>query len=372
LDVEFTRVILGVCILLAVALLPVRKDSSSRYAFLSIMLGAATAIGLAALVLNLGDFVLDNPDEGIVKGQMEIMQRDQIAHVPKNLIVIEGSSQTLLGIDNAAVEEELRSSGYDATVVQLAADGGTHMERYTMLSRFAAEVMRHGLSLSPNTRLMLEVAPGYDMHPVRFFMENKDTLRGYYFADFANIAFAMHSMRIVNQQFDANNMASLAALSHDALVSTFKIGLLLQMRPFQDVDPLSSFQPMNAPKARYTFRKYDAQKYVRTPADDLDEASIDLTEYRTGRIADLFGSGITETDYFSVPTANNERMMRYAHSFCRWRASAPCIDATDPAIYEVLDSADDYYNRDHLSQSGAEIYSRYFAQQLISQAVVIK
>lgn len=371
-NIEFTRVLIGVAILLLIALLPVRKDSGSRHAFLSIALGVAIAFGLGALVLRLGDFVLDNPDEGMVKAQIEHMQQDQAGHVPRNLIVIEGSSQTLLGIDYGAIEAELRKAGYDATVVQLAADGGTHMERYTMLSRFAAEVGRHGLSFSPNTRLMLEVARGYDTHPVRFFMENKDTLRGYHFADFANIVFATRSMQIMHQRFDANDRAALAALAHDALVSTFKIGLLLQMRPFRDIEPLPSFEPMDAPRARYRFRKYDAQRYARAPAAALDQASIDMTAYRAGRIAGLFGTALTETDYFSVPTVNNEQTMRYAHSFCHWRGAAPCIDATDPSVYGMLDSPADYFNRDHLSHAGAQIYSSYFARQLIAQQVVVK
>jgi len=371
LNIELTRVLIGVVILLFIALLPVRKDSGSRRAFLGVALGIFIPLALANLVFYLGDFQLDNPDEGVIKAQIETMQADQAKGIPKNLVIIEGSSQTALGVDGASIERELRQAGYDTTVVTLAGLGGNHLERYKLLTRWAKEVKRHHLALSPNTRLLLEVAPGYDNNPMRFIDRNKDTLRAYYYATLPNVVYTMQSMHVINKLYDDTAIEEFTDVTADALMSSLKIGLLPYMRRFDGVDPISAFAP--ARTGVYKMKPYDPEHFVKTPPLPLDPIWTDFSTFRAHKMAVAVGDSITEVDYFSVPVMpRQDKALEYAHSFCAWRKPAPCIDSTDPAIYGAVDAPQYHYNRDHLSKSGAAVYSHYFAQQLIAQGVVVK
>jgi len=369
LNIELTRVLIGVAILLLITLLPVRADSRARHGFLGFILGIALVSGVVALVLHLGDFVLDSPAVSVVKTQIGVLQRDQADHVPKNLILIEGSSQTALGIDAAAIEEQLHQAGYDASVVQFSGVGGNHLERYVSLQLFAQELRRHGLALSGNTRLLLEVAPGYDRDPMRFMLNNRDTLRVYRYATLDNLLFTLHSLSIMGQHYDARTREQVGALIQDMLVSSLDIGLLPYMRRFDAVEPSPAFVP--AP-TQGRFKPYDPRRFADAPPAGIDPRMVQFIAYRSQRLQDLFGGGVTEVDYFSVPTVNNMNMLNYVHSFCAQRKPAPCIDATDPEIMAAVDLPRYFTGRDHLSIEGAAVYSRYFAQQLIAQGMVVR
>lgn len=371
-DPQLLRVITGVIILLLIVLLPVRQGTGSKRAYLGLLIGVASVIGLCSLVLHLGHFVLVNSGEDEIKGQVERMQGDQATHIPKNLIIIDGSSETELGLDYEAVQEELRRDGYDVTVVQFAGAGATHVERYALLESFAEEIRERGLALSPNTRLMLEVVQDYDLIPTRFFKEIQHTTRGYHAATFGNLAYTMQSMRILDVAFDQNTLDDLFGLFQNVLISKLDIGLIPQMQLYDTLVDYPSFIPNPGHNRLFKFTPYDADQYVKGPQEDFKPEWASFTEYRTKRIERLFGGGITESDYFSVPNDANLPAGSYAHAFCRWRGRAPCIDGTDPAIYGRLGALDYYWNRDHLTTAGAKIYSEYFAQQLIAQHVVIK
>lgn len=370
-DTELTRVLVGVAILLLVALLPVRKDSGKRRAFLGFVVGIFLVLGLASLVFWAGDYVLDSSDESVIRDQIDTMLRDQAAGVPRNLIVIEGSSETALGVDGKSIEEQLRQAGYSATVVTLVGVGSNHLSRYKQMARWAAEVRRHGLAFSPNTRLLLEVTPGYDADPIRFIDKNKDSLRAYYYADLHSVVYAARMLYILGGSSDPNAMASeFGDLISDALTSTFKVGLLPYMRRFDDVEPAPAFLPA---RSGYTkLKPYDPEQYAKSASVLLEPRWTELEAFRGQEMAAAVGA-VTEVDYFSVPVLpTRDQALEYAHAFCQWRRPAPCIDATDPAIYGALDGPQFHFNRDHLSRWGAAIYSRYLAQQLIAQGVVIR
>ena len=369
-NIELTRVLVGVAILLFIALLPVRRDSSSRRAFLGFVIGVFVVLGLASLVLRVGDYQVDNRDEGVIKAQIVSMHRDQAQGVPKNLIVIEGSSQTALGVDGPTIEKDLRDAGYDSTVVTLAGLGGNHLERYKMAARWAAEVRRHGLAFSPNTRLLLEVAPGYDADPIRYILRNKQSLRAYYYADFPNVAYAVRSLQITGELGDQGKLDELASLSSDALISTFKVGLLPYMRRFDEVKAIPPF--VHARAGVYHMKPYDPQYFATSPPMPLDPKWTEYETLRGEKMATAVGD-VTEVDYFSVPVLpTRDQALEYAHAFCLWRKPMPCVDSTDPAIYGAVDAGRFHFNRDHLSKFGAELYSHYLAQQLIAQGMVIK
>jgi hypothetical protein len=368
-DPQVFRTLVGSLLLLIVVLLPTRQASSSRRGFLGFLLGMVATVCGVALLLHSLDFVTADEGEAIVKSQIEKLQKQQLGHVPKNLIIIEGSSQTELGIDGDAVEQQLRDAGYDATVVELAGAGGNHLERYTLLSRLSEEMKRAGLVTSPNTRLLLEVAPEYDENPVTFFVANKDTLRGYHYSTLGNLWFAHRSLQIIGGK---PNYVALAAILRGSLISTFDIGLVPQMQRFDDLEPVPAFRPAARQASNFHFHPFEADVYVRKPAQPLNPKWIHFSQYRAGRISALFGGGVTGVGYFSVPTVDYDKQMRYGHSFCSWRGAGVCVDATDPKLYGELDSADDYFNNVHLSAKGAVIYSKYFAEQLIAQGAVIK
>lgn len=371
-DQQLIRVLIGTVTLLIIALLPVRRETGSRRAYLGMFIGLAGAFGIASLFLHLGDFVLDDGGESLVHSQIRVIQHDQKDHIPKNLVIIEGSSQTALGLDNAAVESYLRQAGYDASVVQLDGEGATHIGRYTLISRFLTEMRRHGLALSPNTRLMLEMSPGYDLDPLRFLGAIKDTPVGLNNASFGNMAFTVENIRLLHQPFTPATFAVLGGMFQNTLISELHIGLVLDMQRFDTLGDVSPFSPLKGQNRAYKFDTYAPHRFVDAPPEPFQAAWLDFDTNRVRRLTALFDGKLTEADYFAVPTATNDGLMAYAHSFCVLRGKAPCIDAADSAVWGRLDSSGYYWNRDHLSAAGAPIFTRYFAEQLIAQGMVVK
>lgn len=368
-DFHPASVIAGACILLIVALLPVRRNSGKRYAVFGFIFAAVATLCILNMGLDLAGYVVDCADEQILKANLDQVRSDYAGHVPRNLVVIEGSSQTALALDAQAIEEKLRGWGYDVTVVDLAISGGNLLERYTLMQRFTMEMRRRGLPYASNTRLLFELHPDYDHEPLRFFAFYEDTLQTYHYSEFSNLLYAWRAYRGAGGALDKQALSTFGDFLSHCIVWTFKIGLLPKMQKFDLLTPMQAFTPYDGPVKTNGYNRRAFPDLVAKKG--TKGISAQAMNRRVQRVTSLFGDGLSGYGYFLIPSLDR-RKMNYGHAVCARRLAPVCIDASDPSIYKTLDASHDYYNRDHLNREGARIYSDYFARQLVADQVVVK
>ena len=369
-DSQLAQVITGACILLAIVLIPVRQHSTSKFAFIGFMAGIAAIIASGSVLFYFGDFVLDGDDEQILKAQIDhVSAAETNGHIPRNLLIIDGSSQTALGLDTARVEADLRSRGYDVTIVDLSLVGGNLLERYTLDERFKDEMRRHGLAYGSNTRLLLELHPKYDADPLRFFNVNEKAARTYYYANLSNLYFTINYYQESNRIFDAKTISSLGDMLSHCFLWSFKIGFVPEMKRFDSLVGESPYAPKEGQYETFTFSTYDADRYTRLDSNIVSDTSFASLAIRVARLKGLFSSSIKETDYFLVPSLDHVKM-QYGHAYCATHKSEACIDSSNPKLLSQLDNAQYWLNRDHLNNEGSPVFSAYFADELVAQAVV--
>jgi len=369
-DSQLAQVITGACILLAIAFIPVRQPSSNKFAFAGFMAGIAVIIACTSALFHFADFVVDGDDEQILKAQIDhVAAAEANGHIPRNLLIIDGSSQTALGLDIAAVEADLGSRGYDTTIVDLSLVGGNLLERYTLDERFKDEMQRHRLSYGSNTRLLLELHPKYDADPLRFFDVNVKAARTYYYANLGNLYFTVNYYLESNRRFDAKTINILGDMLSHCFVWSFKIGFMPEMKYFDALSDLPPYTPETGQYETFVFNRYDAHMYTRLDPRIAVQPSFLGLEVHTNRLKDLFSNSIGEVGYFLVPSLDRIKM-QYGHTYCVTHKNSACIDSSNPTLLNQLDNAQYWLNRDHLNSEGSPVFSAYFADELVAQAVV--
>lgn len=370
--VPMVSIAVGALALFIVCLLPVRENTGRGLAFLGVLAGAVATLAAVNGFLRFGDYVLDDRDERLIKGQILLVKAAaRTGHVPDNFIIIEGSSQTAEDLDCVAMQRQLQQQGYDVLIVQLAIAGANNLERYTLVKRFSEEMRRQQLRYGKNTQLLVELHPGYETQPLALFKRDQDTLRGYYYSSFTNLGIALQTYRQLDQIPDRETLSSMGDMVSKAIMSSMTIGLLPDMERFDWLPGAPAFDANKDPWSTYKFTPYDPNELTSLSPATAPQVSPAVVHARAKRLAGLFGSEIGATGFFFLPSTDMDKMI-YGHGFCRQSAADTCLDASAPAIYPELDELPYWFNADHLTTAGMEIYSRYFADLLVTRHVVIK
>lgn len=283
-----------------------------------------------------------------------------VASAP-TVLVIEGGSYVLNGVDVELVMDELGKLGVDARVVRLAAGAANHFERY----RMGQNVVQRLSAKRPGQRwvYLTEVHLKYDNAPIAQFMENADAARAYDYMTPANAWAAAQALRSPGVQVPDGWRWTL--LRH-ALINSFNVGAASRYVPEADVVP-GGGRVNRHRKQRFRFRGMARQ------IDSLDEPVTAATlpwlrDVREPRLRRLWQPFTTELVYFGLPAANLEQLT-YVREFCA-ATKRKCITPADPELLRALDDAALWRDPGHLMTRGAEIYSRWLARQLVAQKIV--
>ena len=113
-----------------------------------------------------------------------------------NVLMIDGGSYVLNGVDTNIVMSELLTLGYSAKVVRFAAGAANHFERYRMQQGI---VQRLQGKKDPKQRwfYMPEVQAGYDQIPLAQFDNNLDTWRAIQYCTPENAWIRLFSLAII-------------------------------------------------------------------------------------------------------------------------------------------------------------------------------
>ncbi|HEY3645432.1 MAG TPA: hypothetical protein VGM16_08850, partial [Gammaproteobacteria bacterium] len=241
-DIAAIRIAVGILALLAITLLPVRQDTGRRYALLGFLAGLVVLFGIVQFVVRAGDLVVDNEDDQIIRHDIDrVRDAEAGGHVLKNMLLVDGSSETKLGLDPDLIRDRLKAQGYDVLVLVLAEGGANILERYTMMQRFSREMQLAGLRYGENTRLMMELHPGYESKPVRFFEDNDASIRSYYYPSIGNLLTAAHIYHELGVTPDLDDASVFAEMYTHSLVWDLKIGYAPLLRRFDSLYGISPF-----------------------------------------------------------------------------------------------------------------------------------
>ncbi len=286
-----------------------------------------------------------------------------------NVIMIDGASYVLNGVDTGVVTSELATLGYSAKVVRFAAGAANHFERYRMQQGI---VQRLPGKQSVNQRwfYLAEVQAGYDQIPLAQFDNNLDTRRAIQYCTPENSWAAARALGSPGVTLPLGGAWRWQLLRH-TLVNAFSAGALMRYAPEADIALGGGAVTPHRPGK---FRFHGLGSLIEALDRPTDPANVMvlpwLREIRERRSKRLWRGYRAELIYFGVPSTSIGQL-EYVRGFCQ-AIGSKCIAPSDPALLTQLDTPKLWRDVSHMTNAGADIYSRWLAHQLVALRVLRK
>jgi hypothetical protein len=285
-----------------------------------------------------------------------------------NVIVIDGGSYVLNGVDTELLEMALKEHGYRVRAIRIATGAANHFERYDMQRRALSRAKREP---EPNQRwvYMTEVQKGYDAQPLAQFERNQDTFRTYTYLSPDNAWFAAKAMSLPDSEVPFEGAWRWPLFRH-ALVNASSAGALQRLVPEETIGFHTGVVSDPPRRARFKFR--GMSKVLKAARQKRPRAVVPswLAKVREPRSLRLWRPRLDELVYFGIPTTEPEQL-EYVRAFCR-STRRRCLAPTDKALLEALDKRSAWRNATHLSRAGATVYTRWLAAGLAETGVLQK
>lgn len=277
------------------------------------------------------------------------------------VLVFDGGSYVLNGVDVGFVLEELHAAGVRAEAVRIAAGAANHFDRY----RMQQQVVERLGQKQPGQRwiYLTEVSEGYDTNPLTQFTDNLDTDRTYHYVTLSN---ALAMAGAVSSRGVRVPEAWRWDLTRHAAVNAFNAGALSRLVPEAGLES-GGGRVNDRTRANFRFRGL-AEEIAVTHKRVRGEILPWLSRIREPRSKQLWQDYASELVYFGVPSTSVDHLT-YARSFCR-ASKQPCIAPDDPVLLAALDGARFWRDQSHMTRKGAAIYSHWLAQQLLKRGIV--
>lgn len=282
----------------------------------------------------------------------------------KNVLILDGASYVLNGVDVLIVADELKQLGYSARAVKLAFGGANHFERFRLYEDIAKRVPRPTHE-GQRWVFLAEVMSGYDQEPLNQFFENPDSARAYYYLSPGNAwdaSRAMQSEHLLPPRFDNRYWT----VARHAMVNAFNAGVLTRVVEEEDIEPVTGLASKGAKRFKYDSDALLKEAQNPGPAIPIPPWMFEIREPRERAIWGPFGANFV---YYGVPSTRPEQL-RYIRSFCA-ATKEPCL-RPDEALIKELEAATNWRNAGHLNRNGATIYSRWLAREVVRLGVLAK
>lgn len=287
--------------------------------------------------------------------------QDLNAATEPTVIVVEGGSYVLNGVDAELMMDELHQLGVNARVVRLAAGAANHFERH----RMAENIVQRLAPKRARQRwiYLAEVHLKYDNAPLAQFMDNLDSARTYDYVTVPNAWAAAEALSSPDVQvLDGWQWP----LFRHAMINSFSVGAASRYVPDAEV-PLGGGRVSWHRRQRFRFG--GMSQHVESLSTPVQGAMLPwLQQVRERRARRLWRPYTSELVYFGLPATKLEQL-KYVREFCAGTRHR-CIPPADPELLNALDQASLWRDAGHLMKKGAEIYSRWLARQLVAQKVV--
>jgi hypothetical protein len=282
----------------------------------------------------------------------------------KNVLVIDGASYVLNGVDAQIVQDELRKLGYSARAVKLAFGGANHFERIRLHEDVTSRIPP-GPRAGQRWVFLAEVMLGYDQEPLNQFFENTDSVRAFHYLNLRNAWDASRALRSEHITPIQDEDWQWRVARH-AMVNAFNAGVISRMVPEEELEPVTGLASKGRKRFKYDFKALLREARKPGPPIPVPPWVFEIREPRERAIWDTFG---IEWVYFGVPSTRPEQL-RYIRNFCGV-AKAPCLHPDEGLIRE-LEASTNWRNAGHLNRNGAIIYSRWLAGEIARLGVLAK
>lgn len=334
-----------------------------------LVFGASFAVGavLVTLAMTATRFAPPTPPSALRKDVLTALKNPR----EKNVLIVEGGSYAAHGVDPMVLRRALVERGYSVRVVMLTLTAGNHLER-----RKLHQDLMHDLgALRARKRgqrwiYLSEICFVYDENPFAQLDKNIDTVRAFHYLTPANAVHGLRSVLLAGGRTPEFSRFHLAwTVTRHALVNATNTGLASMLVPWSEIRPRSGYMGGAIEKG---FRFAGLNAVLAATDATLDGVVIPEWNFsvRERLARELWSSHVDRWAYFGIPSTRANQML-HARRFCSV-TRYPCIVPTDRSLLHALDDASDWYNAGHLSSKGARTYSRWLAEALDEQRLLVK
>ncbi|MEM1036174.1 MAG: hypothetical protein AAGI14_05385 [Pseudomonadota bacterium] len=275
------------------------------------------------------------------------------------LIVFTGASYSRNALDPERLTIALNEAGYGYRAINLSIEAASVIERDAHLQQFMEQSGR-----VPEI-VFVEVAQAFDYRVAFIFGNSKFNARAIEQFDLRTSAWTGLGLAGGACGTKTDCIKDTGFLGLHAALNFFNVGLIGRGERAEDAGTLQS---------------YDAQFEPRRESDPALAAEILpvkempvpqwIRSYR-GILRDaLIERGVRTVGYYQPPVLAPEQRM-YAQSLCEFElAGQACLHPNDPDLLEPLNRPL-WLDPGHLLDDGAEIYTRWLADELIESGVLV-
>lgn len=284
----------------------------------------------------------------------------------RNVLLLDGGSFPVCGVDEKLLEKELAALGYSADVVHMAIGGGNHFEREAMYERIVKRLGASKRRNNQNWLYLAEVQQMYDSQPLSQFDKNAESDRVYEYLTPATFWHGLRALKARHIQRPKEPWATRYELFSHMLVNAFNVGIVSRLIPPSKIEGRSG-SDSRPKKLKSKFSGMGRAIYWARARAKVPGWLFNVRERRELSIWDGY---VDKLVYYGLPSSLPTQVPHIT-AFCR-KTRRPCIAPLDYQLLGQLNKAQYWQNFSHLSEAGAEIYTRWLAKKLVASRQLVR
>lgn len=274
------------------------------------------------------------------------------------LIVFTGASYSRNALDPERLTIALTEAGYRVRAINLSIEAASIMERDAHLQQFIRQSGR-----TPDI-VFVEVAQAFDYKAAFMFGNSKFNARAIEQFDIPTTLRTASGIVEGACAGTTDCIKDTGFLGIHAALNLFNVGLIGRGERPEDADAITSYDPQYEPRLEST----PSSVMEILPVSEQPVPTW-VSTYRTRMREQLLSEGVQTVGYYQPPVQPADQRM-YVTALCENElADHICIAANNPALLAPL-NADIWFDRDHLLDDGAAIYTKWLANELIKSGVL--
>jgi hypothetical protein len=360
--------IVGCVLLVVLAAIRLRPSTGRMPRWYSVLLPLGFWLLIINLAMPLPKSYPDSPAPGLVLQAVQKLDREGLAGI-QYVIVVEGSSVTMNGLDGERVQRVLRQNGIPALVIQLSFAGANHAERYEYLKEFMEALRPDQLEALRRVNVVLcrEVELGYDKNPVDNFLRNGSSGRSLRYLGPSNVPIIFSWLALKYRPITwIREHTVLTNLAGCVLFNLFHVGYVPRMEALAMPTKTEPFIPNLKQSPEFTPRGSLASVQDSALDKRLTSTFAENLAWQKKRDQDfknLFRGLIKSEYFFAFPSWSKPNA-----DYNLWKRRQPgnerFFDGDATSLMDELNSPSIWYDQLHLQQAGAELYSDEFGKYL--------
>jgi hypothetical protein len=296
--------------------------------------------------------------------------------VSKYVLLIDGSSVTMHGLNGELLEKKLREQGVSTTVVQLSLQAANHLERFEILKSFLNGLSKSTRESLEQSKLIFcrEVELGYDLNPYGDLIRNQFSGRVLSYLTPRNLPLIArwYYHRFWNQG-TLTNPDLLGILATSEVYNACRTGYFQrQPKPFkiERRSALPAYIPITNRSGAFKpsgplIPIPDVEQIVREESE-MFRTKTQWIDIMDQDIRDLIGSATQRELMFSIPSWDIQGVA-YDVWNSRRVQNRPYFSGNSVSIRTALSDPEFWSDEIHLLQNGSTIYTEKLAEFMIEQ-----